>query len=172
MHIVAGVDLGGTAINYTLVDHDGRFLIDGLCEHPARAVEGPDVCLQQIVDGLNVAVPEAAGVTLDDIARVGLDTPGPASATGVLSARGSTNFVHPDWAGFDLADALSDRAGAASHLSQRRQRRRAVGTLRDLRQPSRRRRYRRSSAQAWRRRDRRRPVVKGAAGSAASWATC
>jgi predicted NBD/HSP70 family sugar kinase len=40
MHIVAGVDLGGTAVNYTLVDYEGRFLIDGLCEHPARAVEG------------------------------------------------------------------------------------------------------------------------------------
>lgn len=30
---------------------------------------------------------------------IGLDTPGPASAEGVLSAEGSTNFLHPDWAG-------------------------------------------------------------------------
>ena len=52
MSIVAGVDLGGTAINYTLADLDGRFLIEGLCEHPARAVEGPEVCLGQIVEGL------------------------------------------------------------------------------------------------------------------------
>ena len=34
--IIAGIDLGGTAVNYTLVDFEGRFLIDGLCEHPAR----------------------------------------------------------------------------------------------------------------------------------------
>ena len=79
MHIVAGVDLGGTAVNYTLVDYEGRFLIDGLCEHPARAVEGPDVCLKQTVEGLNVAVTRA-GASLSDVTYVGLDTPGPASA--------------------------------------------------------------------------------------------
>ena len=75
MRIVAGVDLGGTAVNYTLVDYEGRFLIDGLCEHPARAVEGPDVCLKQIVEGLNIAVARA-GMSLGDITHVGLDTPG------------------------------------------------------------------------------------------------
>ena len=110
MHIVAGVDLGGTAVNYTLVDFEGRFLIDGLCEHPARAVEGPDVCLKQIVEGLNVAVTRA-GASLGDITHVGLDTPGPASAEGVLSARGSTNFVHQAWAGLDLPKRLSEMLG-------------------------------------------------------------
>ena len=110
MPIIAGVDLGGTAVNYTLLDFDGRFLIDGLCEHPARSVEGPDICLQQIEDGLAIAV-RAAGVELADVAVVGLDTPGPASATGVLSAKGSTNFVHPAWAGLDLPAALSAKLG-------------------------------------------------------------
>ena len=56
MQIIAGIDLGGTAINYTLADMQGRFLIDRLCEHPARAVEGPDICVQQIADGLAIAV--------------------------------------------------------------------------------------------------------------------
>ena len=60
MPIIAGVDLGGTAVNYTLLDFDGRFLIDGLCEHPARSVEGPDVCLQQIEDGLAIAAARPA----------------------------------------------------------------------------------------------------------------
>ena len=40
---------------------------------------------------------------------VGLDTPGPASAGGVLSAEGSTNFVHPNWAGFDIRETLAKR---------------------------------------------------------------
>jgi len=52
VQVVAGVDLGGTAINYTLVNRDERFLIDGLCEHPALSKQGPDVCLRQIADGL------------------------------------------------------------------------------------------------------------------------
>jgi predicted NBD/HSP70 family sugar kinase len=108
--IVAGIDLGGTAINYTFLDERGQFLIDGLCEHPARSVEGPDVCLTQIEDGLRTAAARA-GLELEKLVAVGLDTPGPASAAGVLSRRGSTNFVHPDWAGFDMRAGLERRLG-------------------------------------------------------------
>jgi predicted NBD/HSP70 family sugar kinase len=106
VRVTAGVDLGGTAVNYTFITADGQWLIDGLCEHPARAVEGPDICLQQIADGLGVAAARA-GIAIDDVAVVGLDTPGPASAAGHLSARGSTNFVHDRWASFDIRDGLA-----------------------------------------------------------------
>jgi glucokinase len=110
VQVVAGVDLGGTAINYTLVSQQEQFLIEGLCEHPALSKQGPNVCLQQIEDGLRIAT-EKAGVLLSDVVAVGLDTPGPASAAGRLSARGSTNFVHPQWAGFDIREGLADRLG-------------------------------------------------------------
>jgi predicted NBD/HSP70 family sugar kinase len=110
VHVVAGVDLGGTAINYSLVDADERFLIEELCEHPARSTEGPDVCLAQIAEGLSMAA-ERARITLDDILVVGLDTPGPATAGGVLSAEGSTNFIHPGWASFDIRGSLAHRLG-------------------------------------------------------------
>ena len=110
MKVVAGVDLGGTAVNYTLVGLDARFLIEGLCEHPALSTQGPAVCLQQIEDGLKIAVSKAE-LQLNDVIAVGLDTPGPASATGVLSARGSTNFVHADWAGYDIRRGLEVRLG-------------------------------------------------------------
>jgi glucokinase len=106
VQVVAGVDLGGTAINYTLVDAQEKFLIEGLCEHPALSKEGPDVCLRQIEEGLKIAL-ERVGLTISDVAVVGLDTPGPASSDGVLSAKGSTNFVHPDWAGFDIRQSLA-----------------------------------------------------------------
>ena len=105
MKVVAGIDLGGTAINYTIVDARERFLIEGLCEHPALSTQGPAVCLAQIEEGLKTAVHQA-GVHLENVVAVGLDTPGPASATGVLSARGSTNFVHAEWAGFDIRTKL------------------------------------------------------------------
>jgi glucokinase len=106
--VVAGVDLGGTAINYTLVDQQEQFLITELCEHPALSKQGPEICLTQIADGLKIAV-DRAGVALVDVVAVGLDTPGPASAAGQLSARGSTNFVHPNWAGFDIREGLAHR---------------------------------------------------------------
>jgi predicted NBD/HSP70 family sugar kinase len=109
MAIVAGIDLGGTAVNFTLLDgSQGQFLIDGLCECPALVTEGPDTCLRQISTGLEDAA-RRAGIALDDIVAVGLDTPGPASADGVLSAKGSTNFAHPGWSGFDLRGRLEHR---------------------------------------------------------------
>ena len=112
--LVAGGDLGGTAVNSTLLDSDGTFLISDLCEHPARSVEGPAICLQQIVDGLQKAVAKA-GRTREEIAAIGLDTPGPATADGVLSSRGSTNFVHSDWAGFDIRGGLEKILGVPVH---------------------------------------------------------
>jgi predicted NBD/HSP70 family sugar kinase len=92
------------------LDQQEKFLIEGLFEHPALAKQGPEICLQQIADGLNLAA-EKAGVRLDDVVAVGLDTPGPASSAGQLSARGSTNFVHPKWAGYDIREGLARKLG-------------------------------------------------------------
>ena len=110
MQAVAGIDLGGTAVNYTLLNEQEKFLIEVLCEHPALAKQGPHVCLQQIADGLKIAT-EKAGIAVEDVVAVGLDTPGPASAAGRLSARGSTNFVHANWAGFDIREGLAHKLG-------------------------------------------------------------
>lgn len=110
MRVVAGVDLGGTAINYTFVDGQNTFLVDGLCEHPARSKEGPRVCLQQISDGLAMAATKA-GLAVADVVAIGLDTPGPSSADGVFSAEGSTNFEHADWSGFDARGGLERHLG-------------------------------------------------------------
>ena len=110
MKVVAGVDLGGTAVNYTFLTGGEEFLIESLCEHPARALEGPGICLRQIEEGLAMAA-GCAGVALSDIVIVGLDTPGPASARGVLSTTGSTNFVHTEWGGYDIRAALEARLG-------------------------------------------------------------
>jgi glucokinase len=110
VQVVAGVDLGGTAINFTVVNKQEKFLIEGLCEHPALSTQGPEVCLRQIEEGLQIALARA-GARPSDVVAVGLDTPGPASASGRLSARGSTNFVHPAWAGFDIRDGLARKLG-------------------------------------------------------------
>ena len=81
MEVVAGIDLGGTAINYTLMDREEKFLIEELCEHPALSKQGPEVCLQQIAAGLGIAI-DLAGIALDDIVAIGLDTPGPVQRFG------------------------------------------------------------------------------------------
>jgi glucokinase len=110
MAVVAGVDLGGTAINYTFCDENGRFLIEGLCECPSHVSQGPDECLTQIAEGLLQAAARA-DIDASDVIGVGIATPGPASVSGVLSAAGSTNFAHPEWAGFDLPTELSTQLG-------------------------------------------------------------
>jgi predicted NBD/HSP70 family sugar kinase len=45
------------------------------------------------------------------VRAVGLDTPGPSSADGVISSQGATNFVDPGWYGFDFRGALEARVG-------------------------------------------------------------
>jgi predicted NBD/HSP70 family sugar kinase len=110
MPITAGIDLGGTTVNYTLLDATETFLIEDRFEHPARVEDGPDVCVRQIAEGLRLAL-AFAGIPRDAVAAAGVATPGPASKHGVLSARGSTNFAHRAWAGFDLRGRLGDLLG-------------------------------------------------------------
>jgi len=139
--VVAGVDVGGTAVNYTLVDGQEKFLVESLCEHPSLAKQGPEICLQQIADGLKVAT-DRAGVALVDVVAVGLDTPGPASAAGLLSARGSTNFVHAHWAGFDIREGLANQLGKpVSYLKRLPMRRRFGDTTQSLARTARRLRF-------------------------------
>src|SRR6202790_3094170 len=66
--------------------------------------------MKQIEDGLKIAA-DRAGVQMSEIVAVGLDTPGPASAAGKLSAKGSTNFVHTNWAEYDIREGLAQRLG-------------------------------------------------------------
>ena len=51
------------------------------------------------------------GVPKAKVRAVGLDTPGPASADGVLATGGATNFGHPDWSRFNIRAALEERLG-------------------------------------------------------------
>jgi glucokinase len=106
--VVVGIDMGGTSVNVTVIDEKGSFLIGRLVETPSRVREGPLVAVGALAEALTVAT-QVAGISLDDVTAVGLGTPGPASATGVLSSHGATNFSEPAWWGFDLRGALEAR---------------------------------------------------------------
>ena len=107
--VVVGVDVGGTKTNATIIDLDGTFLVDRMVEVPSRVLEGPDAALAAV--GAAIAhVLDTCGVQHDAIRSVGLDTPGPASANGVISVRGATNFPDRAWWGFDF------RAAVEQHL--------------------------------------------------------
>lgn len=107
---VVGLDNGGSSNNATVLDADGRFLVDRLVETPSLVREGPVVAVAALVESLDNIL-AVTGVARDSIRAVGLDTPGPASADGVISSKGSTNFSEPEWRGYDVRTALERRIG-------------------------------------------------------------
>jgi glucokinase len=108
--VVVGLDNGGTKNNATVLDAAGRFLVDRMVETPSRVLEGPGIAVEALAEAMDNIL-DLTGVARGSVVRVGLDTPGPASATGVISSRGSTNFSQPEWRGFDFRGALSARLG-------------------------------------------------------------
>lgn len=108
--VIVGIDNGGTMNNSTVLDPGGRFLVDQLLELPSRVREGPEAAITALADSFGQVL-QVTGVEQAEVRAVGLDTPGPASADGVLSSRGATNFGHPEWGGFNIRAALEDRLG-------------------------------------------------------------
>jgi predicted NBD/HSP70 family sugar kinase len=108
--VVIGLDNGGNCNNATVLDASGRFLVDRLCETPSRVQQGPQVAVEALVEALEHVL-ELTGVAATSVRAVGLDTPGPASAEGVISSQGATNFSQPAWRGFDIRGALEARLG-------------------------------------------------------------
>ena len=108
--VVVGIDNGGTKNNATILDATGRFLVDRMHEVPSRVMEGPEAAIEAMVESMDVVL-AATGVDRSQVAAVGLDTPGPASAEGVISSLGATNFAQPAWRGYDVRSALEVRLG-------------------------------------------------------------
>jgi predicted NBD/HSP70 family sugar kinase len=108
--VVIGLDNGGTANNATVLDSSGSFLVDRLVETPSLVREGPGVAVDALVRATGNVL-ELTGIARERVLAVGLDTPGPASADGVITANGSTNFAHPAWRGYDFRRALEERLG-------------------------------------------------------------
>jgi glucokinase len=110
VQVVVGLDNGGTMNNATVVDFSGAFLISSMLENPSRVSEGPEAALAALGAALDQVL-AVADLPKSSVRAVGLDTPGPASAEGVISSRGSTNFAHSGWRGLDFRGALEQRIG-------------------------------------------------------------
>ncbi len=110
MDVVVGLDNGGNANKPTVMDETGRFLVTDIIEMPSLVLQGPKVAVEALADAFT-AVLDHTGVPVSSVRAVGLDTPGPASAEGVISSKGSTNFSQPEWRGFDFRAALEERLG-------------------------------------------------------------
>jgi glucokinase len=108
--VVVGLDNGGTTNNATVLDTAGRFLVDRLVETPSRVREGPAIAVEALGESFEQIL-LMTGTPRESVLGIGLDTPGPASADGVISFRGAVNFVDPTWRGFDIRGAVEARIG-------------------------------------------------------------
>ncbi len=110
--VVVGIDNGATKNTATVLDATGRFLIDRdlRFEIPSRVSDGPDEAISAMSDAMQQAL-VLTGIGPGRVVAVGLDTPGPASADGVISLKGATNFAQPAWWGYDVRSALEARIG-------------------------------------------------------------
>ena len=106
--VIVGIDNGGTKNNVTVLDSAGRFLIDRMVEVPSRVTEGTAPALDSLAAAFDEGL-RMTGIDRSKVRAVGLDTPGPASAEGVISSKGATNFALPEWWGFDVRSALEMR---------------------------------------------------------------
>jgi glucokinase len=108
--VVVGLDNGGNANNATVLDSNGEFLVDRLVENPSHVLDGPEVAVEALAEAMDQVL-ALTGVPRSAVRAVGLDTPGPASADGVVSSKGATNFSQPAWWGFSYRGALEARLG-------------------------------------------------------------
>lgn len=108
---VVGLDNGGNKNNATVLDPATRtFLVDGMIETRSRVQEGSAVAVDALVEAFE-GVLVRTGIARERVRAVGFDSPGPASADGVISMKGSTNFAQESWWGFDYRGALAARLG-------------------------------------------------------------
>jgi predicted NBD/HSP70 family sugar kinase len=108
--VVVGLDNGGTTNNATVLDATGQYLVERLVETPSRVLEGPGVAVDSLAAAFD-GILQLTGTVRTLVRAVGLDTPGPASADGVISSKGATNFSQREWWGFDIRGALEKRLG-------------------------------------------------------------
>lgn len=108
--VVVGIDNGATKNNGTVLDASGRFLVDRMHQIASRVGEGPEAAIEAMAQTMDLILRET-GIGVGRVAAVGLDTPGPASAEGVISSRGATNFPQRAWWGYDVRAGLEARIG-------------------------------------------------------------
>ncbi len=114
-----GIDVGGTNVKAGIVDDDA--LVISSASVPTEATKGPDHGVQQIVAAAKKAV-SLAGISIKDIAAVGLATPGTMDIPGGLlldppNLAGWTNFPIRDRIAesLDRPTLLENDANAAAY---------------------------------------------------------
>lgn len=105
MEYVIGIDLGGTAIKYALVDQEGRVSFQG--KLPSLAHVSAAAVLDQLVQAAQTVWAHASASANISIKGLGLGTPGIVDETNRIVLGGAENIV--GWECIDVASALENR---------------------------------------------------------------
>ncbi len=100
-----GVDLGGTNVKIGVVDDQGRTI--GWLTEPTNAEQGPENGAQRMGEAVRRAISDA-GIQPEDVARVGLGSPGTMDVPAGMLIR-PHNL--PGWFNFPIRDRVSHHCG-------------------------------------------------------------
>jgi len=107
--IYIGVDIGGTKVAVNGIDQHRKPISAQWLEVPSHSDKGPDATIKQIVAGLKAFL-EREKIAHDQVAALGIDSPGPADIDGKIQR--SAN-MHPAWEGFQLRETAEQEVSAA-----------------------------------------------------------
>ena len=130
--VVVGLDNGGTTNNATVLDSEGRFLVDRMVESPSYVREGPEKAIEALARSFEQVL-ELTGTPRAIVRAVGLDTPGPVSADGVIVVPRRHELRQPGMARLRRPRRAGAGASGFRSVQQRRQRGGAVRAPRALR---------------------------------------
>lgn len=100
-----GIDVGGTGIKMGVVDDRGRTL--GFSSIPTEEPKGPSDAMERVASACR-AMLSKLGLSLEDIARVGLGTPGSQDIRKGLLIEPPN---HPHWHHFPIVACLEEQMG-------------------------------------------------------------
>lgn len=114
MKYFVGIDIGGTTTTIAIGDseHNITWVSD---QFSTDASKGPLPLIVAIANNLASAL-ASQGISIADVASVGLSTPGPATIDGTLL--NSPNLKHPDWNNFSIRGGLHTALLAAGFTSE------------------------------------------------------
>ncbi len=98
--VYLGVDIGGTKVAVNGIDASRKAIAAEWLELPSHGDKGPEATIAQIVAAVRDFMAREK-ITADQVAAVGLDSPGPADINGRIE---KTANMHPAWEGFELRD--------------------------------------------------------------------
>lgn len=112
MRYAIGIDLGGTAIKFAVINEEGNFIYSG--KLPSLAKESASAVLSQLKEAVRLCLQHCLNENIQPIG-IGLGTPGIIDATNRIVVGGAENIE--GWENIDVATPLEELSGLPVYAS-------------------------------------------------------